>query len=66
MGGFSCKSCIFKPLCNPITRQPIVLGSCSSSQKTQQVFYFAMKKNLGGFVFFVDDIISGVDFGLFG
>jgi len=45
----------------------IVLESCSSPQKTQQVFKSAMKKILLalGFIIFVSDIISKVGFSPF-
>jgi len=65
--GFSPKSRIFAPLCNSITRQSIVLESCSNPEKAQQVFQFAMKKcSVLGFVFFVGEVISEVGLGLFG
>ena len=51
---------------NSITRQLILLESCSYSHKTWRVFYFAMKnKFLGfGFLFFVGDVTSGIRLGL--
>jgi len=37
VGGFTCKSLIFMPLCKSITCQLNVLESCSNTQKTWQV-----------------------------
>jgi len=56
------------PLCNSITRQPIVLESCSKPQRLSNfsVLHSKIFFSVLGFTFFVDDIISEIDLGLFG
>jgi len=49
---------IFVPLCNSITRQSIVLESCSNPKKMWQVCMSAMKKSILVLLFFVSDVIS--------
>jgi len=51
-------------LSNSTTPQPIASESCSSPQKTRQVFESAMKINFWFWVsgFFVSDVISEVGF----
>jgi len=53
---------------NAITRQPIELDSCSNPLKTREVLQLRFFKNwkILDFCFFVDDVIIGVGFAVFG
>jgi len=64
---FRPKTSSFRWLTNPIAPPPIALESCSRAQMDRPVFSSAHEKNflVGGFGFFVSDVISEVVFGTF-